>query len=304
MEWSSGLFRLLGLEPGSVEPSYALLETMVHPDDVRPPGELEQLLHQAGPIERRYRLILHNRRVRHLLSRGEVLLDWEGRPETAIGVIVDVTRECEAQSRMEALRERYRRLVEAMTAIVWTVSSSGAAEDLWNWQSFTGQSLSSAIGYGWLGVVHPEEQQAVRKLWDSGIASRLAFELEFRLRRDDGVYRWVQMRVRPTIDAHGSNGEWLAVGIDVHDQKVWSPAAKAPVLTGSQLRAARGILNWSVRQLADSAGVAVSAIRRVEEFDGPPREFERCSGRVRQVLEEAGVEFLFPPLGKPCVRLR
>jgi PAS domain S-box-containing protein len=304
MEWSSGFFHLLGLEPGGVEPSYMLLEAMVHPDDVRPPGEIDQLLNQAGSIERQFRLILRNRRVRHVLSRGEVLLDWEGRPDTAIGVMVDVTRQCEAQSRMEALRERYRRLVEAMAAIVWTVNSDGPVEDLWNWQNFTGQSLNSAIGYGWLGVVHPEEQGAVRQLWDASIAGRSAFELEFRLRRADGIYRWVQMRVRPTIDLRGSVSEWLAVCVDIHDHKVWPAAAKSPLFTGSQLRAARGILNWSVRQLADSAGVGVSAIRRVEEFDGPPKEFEHYGERVRQVLEEAGVEFLFPPLGKPGVRLR
>jgi transcriptional regulator with XRE-family HTH domain len=75
-------------------------------------------------------------------------------------------------------------------------------------------------------------------------------------------------------------------------------------VTGAQLRAARGILNWSVRQLADAAGVAVSVVRRLEEVDGPPTTFESIFPLIKQAIEDAGVEFLFPPLGKPGVRPR
>ena len=48
MEWSPALFRLLGLERGSLDPSYALFHTMVHPDDVCPPGEIERVLGEGG----------------------------------------------------------------------------------------------------------------------------------------------------------------------------------------------------------------------------------------------------------------
>jgi PAS fold len=144
MEWSSGFFRLLGLEPDSAEPSFALFETMVHPDDVRPTGEFEHLLNRAGPIERRFRLILDNRRVRHLLNRGEVLLDREGKPDIAIGVLADVTELTEALSSLETQRQRLRRLTEALPAIVLTVNASGEVEDLWNWQNFTGVNANLA----------------------------------------------------------------------------------------------------------------------------------------------------------------
>jgi PAS domain S-box-containing protein len=302
MQWSPGFFRLLGLEPDSVEPSYALFETMIHPDDVHSPGELERLLNEAGPVERQFRLILNNRRVRYILNRGEVLLDWEGKPDTAIGVMADVTRQHEAQLGLDAVRQRYRRVIEAVPAIVLNVNPNGAVEDVSNWQNFTGQGLSRAVGYGWLDAVHPAEQQTVKRSWESAVAGRTEFGLEFRLRRADGTYRWIQTRVRPTVDPRGSISEWLAVCVDIHDQKLWSPPVVSPTITGAQLRAARGILNWSVRQLADAAGVAVSVIRRVEEIDGAPREFEQCFARIKHSLELAGVEFIFPPQGKPGVR--
>ena len=114
----------------------------------------------------------------------------------------------------------------------------------------------------------------------------------------------MQARGRPTTDARGSIIEWLVVCVDIHDQKVWLSSPEALTVTGAQLRAARGILNWSVRQLADAAGVAVSVVRRLEEIDGPPTTFEAIFPLIKQALEDAGVEFLFPPLGKPGVRPR
>src|SRR5690554_2876225 len=75
MEWSRGVYALLGLEPDSAKPSYSLLRSMIHPDDRRPEGELERVVNDAMPIDREFRVIQANRRVRWLSSRGEVLLD-------------------------------------------------------------------------------------------------------------------------------------------------------------------------------------------------------------------------------------
>jgi PAS domain-containing protein len=83
MEWSRGFYRLPGLEPGSVEPSYAAFETMVHPNDVRQPGEIERIVSQAGSMEREFRIVQSGGRVRHILNRGEVLLDEKGKPDQA-----------------------------------------------------------------------------------------------------------------------------------------------------------------------------------------------------------------------------
>jgi hypothetical protein len=99
--------------------------------------------------------------------------------------------------------------------------------------------------------------------------------------------------------------EWVGVSSDIQDRKVWPTAnSKGDVLTGAQLRAARGVLNWSVRELSLAAGVSSSTIRRLEEMDGPPPGPEECLAPLQAALEHGGVEFLFPPLGKPGVRPR
>jgi len=57
MEWSPGFYRLLGLEPGSVEPSFPTLESITHPDDRRLPSQVEGLLQTAAPYEREFRIV-------------------------------------------------------------------------------------------------------------------------------------------------------------------------------------------------------------------------------------------------------
>jgi PAS domain S-box-containing protein len=304
MQWSPGMFRLLGLEPGSADPSYALLQTMVHPDDRRLPGEIERLLSEGGMFEREFRIFRPDGRVRWVLNRGEVLVDRTGKPRKAIAVALDIPRVHEALATVEALRERYSGLTKAISAIVWTLNADGMAGDIPPWRKFTGQSLAEVSGHGWLDVIHSEDRTGAKDAWDLAVANRAPYELEYRLRRVDGVYRWVRTRIMPVFKKDGSLREWVGVCADIHDQKVWSSPNQALTITGAQLRAARGILNWSVRDLADAAKTSASTIRRLEEINGPPTDPEEAVVLLRETLEKAGVEFLFPPLGKPGVRPR
>jgi PAS domain S-box-containing protein len=304
MQWSPGFFRLLGLEPNSAEPSYALLQTMVHPDDRRLPGEIEHLMSEGGIFEREFRIFRRDGRVRWILSRGEVLVDQTGRPSNAIGVVLDIPRVHEALSAVEALQERHSGLIKATSAIVLTLSADGTAVDIPHWQKFTGQSLAEVSGNGWLEAIHSEDRNGAKAAWDLAVANRAPCEFECRLRRVDGVYRWVRTRIVPVFKKDGLLREWVGVCVDIHDQKLWSPPDHASTVTGAQLRGARGILNWSVRDLADAAKTSASTIRRLEEIDGPPTEPEEALTSLGETLEKAGVEFLFPPLGKPGVRPR
>jgi hypothetical protein len=113
----------------------------------------------------------------------------------------------------------------------------------------------------------------------------------------------MQSRAAPIMLESGTVREWVGLSTDIQDLKVWPIANDgANVLTGAQLRAARGILNWSVRELSIAAAVSSSTIRRLEEMDGPPPAHEDSLAPLQIALENGGVEFLFPPSGKPGVR--
>ncbi|MDA9410504.1 hypothetical protein XH98_01540 [Bradyrhizobium sp. CCBAU 51745] len=75
-------------------------------------------------------------------------------------------------------------------------------------------------------------------------------------------------------------------------------------MTGAQIRAARGIVRWSVKDLAHAAGISRATIRRLEEADGAPPHNDPALAGIEAAFASAGVEFLFPEAGKPGVRPR
>jgi predicted transcriptional regulator len=74
------------------------------------------------------------------------------------------------------------------------------------------------------------------------------------------------------------------------------------VINGRHIRAARGLLGWTQRELSKKAKVALGTIRRMEGFDGPVAARTETLGRIVAALEKAGVEFLDD--AKPGVRLK
>jgi predicted transcriptional regulator len=76
-----------------------------------------------------------------------------------------------------------------------------------------------------------------------------------------------------------------------------------PLLTISQIRAARGLLGWSQSDLAERAGVSLPTVKRVEAGTGP-RVSDAARNKLRRTFESAGVEFIDENGGGPGVRLR
>jgi len=70
------------------------------------------------------------------------------------------------------------------------------------------------------------------------------------------------------------------------------PAAGRPAVTGKQIRAARGALNWSVRRLAERSGVATATITRYEASDGIPQSRKNNLHKLRTALEQQGIRFV------------
>jgi PAS domain S-box-containing protein len=306
MAWSDGFFELLGHAPGSVEPSYEAIVELMHPDDRRPAGEFDRIVNEGLPLDRELRIIQPNGKLRWLSSRTEVHLDKSGKPIRAFGVMLDVTSQRELALAKEAADSRFRALVTATNAFVWTADADGKILDIRNWRELRGENPSELLGLRWIDLVHPEDREQTLQAWSNALATKRDYEVQHRVQQPDGDYRWMLSRAVPIMLETGAVREWVGLSSDIHDRKVW-PAAQDTTdvaLTGAQLRAARGILNWSVRELSQAAGVSSSTIRRLEENDGPPSGREDALTPLKAALEAGGAEFLSPPSGKPGVRPR
>lgn len=164
---------------------------------VRPDGERRLLVGTATPLRRA-----------DGSNAGAVLIT---RDET------ERTRADEALRRSEA---RYRSLLEAPTAIIWTCTPAGAfADEQPAWTRFTGQGPEASHGWGWMDAVHPADRDRIRRAWSAVVETQASvYQETCRLRRHDGAWRLAEIRAVAARDPDGQVREWVGITNDVTDR--------------------------------------------------------------------------------------
>ncbi|WP_376796723.1 PAS domain S-box protein [Thermogemmatispora sp.] len=124
------------------------------------------------------------------------------------------------EERLRRSEERYRSLVAATAQIVWVANAQGLVEeDSPSWRAYTGQSFEEVRGLGWLEAVHPDDRPGTLHVWSQALASGGFYEIEYRIRRYDGVYRTFWVRGVPVREADGRIREWVGTCTDITDRK-------------------------------------------------------------------------------------
>ena len=188
---------------------------VIHPDELARCLELWDRSALSGEnYQGEFRFRRHDGAYRWHLARAEPMRDDRGRIVQWVGTSTDI------DDQKRAGEQRYRSLVEATSAIVWSTSASGEVEgDLPAWTSFTGQPFERSKGRGWLEAIHPDDRGESARAWSEALASRRPCEMEHRLRRHDGEYRHMQVRAVPLFDRDGALLEWVGTSTDVDDQE-------------------------------------------------------------------------------------
>ena len=118
-------------------------------------------------------------------------------------------------------REDYLRLtIDTIPVLAWCTRPDGWNEFLnQRWLDYTGLTIEEARGWGWKVAIHPDDLPQLLEVWQGLLASGKSGELEARLRRADGVYRWFLFRVEPLRDAQGTIVKWYGSNTDIDDRK-------------------------------------------------------------------------------------
>src|SRR6202049_4714050 len=113
-----------------------------------------------------------------------------------------------------------RLVVDAIPTLVWSARPDGSAEFLnRRWLDYAGLSAEEASDLGWTVALHAEERDKLMDFWRYLLASGEAGEIEARLRRFDGDYRWFLFRVEPVRDNHGDILKLYGANTDIEDRK-------------------------------------------------------------------------------------
>ncbi|WP_182113871.1 MULTISPECIES: sensor domain-containing diguanylate cyclase [unclassified Actinotalea] len=121
---------------------------------------------------------------------------------------------------VEGAEAGWAELVSTLPQIVWVARPDGY-HTYFNqqWLDYTGLTLAESLGDGWNPPFHPDDRPLSRRLWAEATRTGQPYEIEYRLRRHDGVYRWMLGRAVPMRDDTGAIVKWFGTCTDIEDLK-------------------------------------------------------------------------------------
>jgi len=129
-----------------------------------------------------------------------------------------------------AAEERFKRLADASPVMIW-VSGPDALINYFNrsWLEFRGRTLETEMGNGWTEGLHPDDRNLAVETYLKSFSARQPFRMQFRMRRADGEYVWVENRAAPFYDGDGRLGGFTGSVVDVNDKRAaaYSPDEEA-----------------------------------------------------------------------------
>lgn len=300
LNWSYGLFRMLGIDPFSVVPTFDLFQSLIHPDDQLEFDNSVGLASDKRIKSRRFRVIRPDGSLRWFLSKAEPHMDRNGSTLFLFGVVADVTAEEETRANLVAEEKISSTLTRLLKGKVWRAHPNGKLIETADWMRLTGETAAQAHDWEALAAVHPDDRQAFRDAWKQAIATGGEYALTMRVRTLSGEYVCTASRAMPLIAADGRIEQWI--GHSVFVDPPGQPVTAVTPLCAAQIRAARGFLNWSAQELAEHSGVSFSTIRRMELSTSTVRPDSVVA--VQATFEKHGLTFTRNPSGGLSINVK
>jgi len=191
--------------------------------------------------------------------------------------------------------ERFRIIADSAPVMIWMSGVDGRF-DWFNkpWIAYTGRALAQLRGDGWLVDVHPEDTERCVAIYRTSFDERLPFTMDYRLRRQDGQYRWVLDNGVPRFDGTGQFEGYIGSCVDIHERKELEERLAAHTqtmrLADRRQNEFLAMLSHQLRSPLAPISNAASVLRTLEE--GHPtlirlREIiERQVGRLRRLVDD------------------
>ena len=129
-----------------------------------------------------------------------------------------------------------RAFIDCIPGMLWSATPEGAV-DYCNrpWLDFASMTAGQAEGWGWAAAIYPEDRDSLLECWRSCLASGTPLEMEARMRRFDGAYRWFLFRANPLRDECGRIVKWYGTNIDIEERKRKEELLEASELSWRQI---------------------------------------------------------------------
>ena len=237
-------------------------------------------------------------------ASGEMtpLRNEQGEPVGFVKVLRDRTERRAAEQAFQESAEQFRILAQALPNQVWTAAPDGRLD--WvntQFNDYCGTVPVGPEGAIWTTLVHPDDVVDATEQWTRCIASGSPYEAEFRLRRQDGEYRWHLVRALPLRTASRMLRQWLGTASDIHERKlletqntrdlnrIWSLSQELMLVCDYEGRisavnpATTRHLGWTAQQMV---GKALSDFLHPDDLAATAAEVQKLSAGVTTLAFE------------------
>jgi PAS domain S-box-containing protein len=219
--WSEECYRVLSFDPQDGLPRFDDFFQRLHPEDQPGFRELIQTaIREKAEWEADYRIVHPDGPVRDIHVVGHPVLSTSGHLVEFVGTVIDITERKRAEEELRRSEAELRQILDLTPQLV-SVYGPG-------YQRI--QANRMALDYLGIGLdewrqrspgihIHPDDSERVKACWDRAVESGSGYELELRLRKHDGSYRWFLARYNPVRDDKGQIMRWYVAGTDIEDRK-------------------------------------------------------------------------------------
>jgi PAS domain S-box-containing protein len=218
--WDARVKEHFWLAPDARVPIDLFYERL-HPDDRESTrAAIEKSISERSQYDIEYRTVSPEGMIRWVRAIGRGFYDKEGKPIRFDGVTIDVSKNKALEAELREGAQRLRFMAESMPQKIFTANAQGSVSYVnRQWAEYAGLRAEDLLGDGWMQTIHPEDLEENIRLWRESVDGAASYEVEHRVRRIDGVYRWHLTRAHPMRDLGGEVLTWIGSTTDIEDQK-------------------------------------------------------------------------------------
>lgn len=163
-----------------------------------------------------------------------------------LSYVLDISERKQNEDRLKESEQRFKNVADRAPGLIWMGNADKEMTYLnKRWEEYRGIPSEEEYGFIWYDAVHKDDKERLKRKYNKAHDSKKEFEIEYRIKRYDGVYRWFLGQGVPRFDSYGKFLGYIGISLDIHDRKE----------TQKQLKESKDQLQVIFQNVADAVTV-------------------------------------------------